>query len=181
MKRIAIIGSSGAGKSTLAQQLGTLLNLPVIHLDTLFWQPDWIETPRDQWNAIQKRLVEQETRIMDGNYRNSMDIRLPVADTIIFLDFPMPLCLYRALKRRFQYARKSRPDMNEGCSERIDWGHIKWIWNYPKVGRISSLQKIRQYSEGRKVIILRNPKQMKQFLQEVSKEAHTARAIRGNA
>ena len=67
MKRIAIIGSSGAGKSKLAQQLGILLVLPVIHLDTLFWQAGWIETPRDKWNTIQEQLIQQETWIMDGN------------------------------------------------------------------------------------------------------------------
>jgi len=172
VKRIAIVGSSGAGKSTLARQLGTLLTLPVIHLDTLFWQPGWIETPRDEWNTLQKKLVEEETWIMDGNYRSSLDIRFAAADTIIFLDFPMLLCLYRALKRRFQYAGKSRPDMNEGCPERIDWGHLKWIWNYPGDGRVSSIQKIQNYSNGRKIIVLRGPKQVKQFLQEVSKKAY---------
>ncbi len=167
VKRIAIIGSSGAGKSTFARQLGTLLTLPVIHLDTLFWQPGWIQMPQNEWSIIQERLIEQETWIIDGNYRSSLDTRFAAADTIIFLDFPMPLCLYRALKRRFQYAGKSRPDMNEGCPERVDWGHIKWIWNYPRYGRVSSVQKMQQYAEGRKIIILRSPKQVKQFLQEL--------------
>ncbi len=172
MKRIAIIGSSGSGKSTLARQLGILLALPVIHLDTLFWQPGWIETPRDRWNVIQDQLIQQETWIMDGNYRSSLDIRLAAADTIIFLDFPMMLCLYRALKRRFQYAGKSRPDMNKGCPERIDWRHLKWIWNYPRDGRVSAIEKIQKYSEGRQVIILRSPKQTKQILQKVSKKSY---------
>ena len=171
MKRIAIIGSSGAGKSTLARQLSTLLALPVVHLDTLFWQPGWIQTPPDEWYVVQKQLIQQETWIMDGNYRSSLDIRFSVADTIIFLDFPMPLCMYRALKRRFQYAGKTRPDMNVGCPERIDWGHIKWIWNYPKDGRVSAVQKIQQYSEGRTIIILRNPRQVKRFLQKIKKMA----------
>ncbi len=174
MKRIAIIGSSGAGKSTFARQLSMLLALPVIHLDTLFWQPGWIPTPSDEWDAIQKQFVQQETWIMDGNYSSTLDIRLAAADTIIFLDFPMLLCLYRALKRRFQYAGKSRPDMNEGCPERIDWGHLKWIWNYPRDGRVRAVQKIQKYSTGRQIIILRSPRQVKQFLQELSKKPCTA-------
>lgn len=174
VKRIAIIGSSGAGKSTLARQLGSLLAIPVIHLDKLFWQSGWIQTPRDEWNTLQKQFVEQERWIMDGNYRSSLDMRLVAADTIIFLDFPVLLCLYRVLKRRFQYAGKSRPDMNEGCPERIDWGHVKWIWNYPRDGRVSAIQKIQKYSSGREIIILRNPKRVKQFLQEVRKRVNTA-------
>ena len=173
MKRIAIIGSSGAGKSTLARQLGTLLTLPVIHLDILFWQPRWIQRPHAERSAIQKQLVQQETWIIDGNYESLLDIRLATSDTIIFLDLPRLLCLYRVVRRYFQYAGKTRPDMNEGCSEGIDWSHLKWVWNYPNDGRVVSIQKIQKYSNGCEIIILRSPKQVKQFLQEVSKKAIT--------
>jgi adenylate kinase family enzyme len=48
-KRIIIIGSSGGGKSTLARQLGDITGLPVIHLDKVFWNPNWVETPKDIW------------------------------------------------------------------------------------------------------------------------------------
>ncbi|MGL4882562.1 MAG: hypothetical protein ACRC8K_16095 [Waterburya sp.] len=47
-KRIAIIGCCGAGKSTLAKSLGEKLNLPVIHLDTYYWQPGWQETEQNE-------------------------------------------------------------------------------------------------------------------------------------
>jgi len=46
MSRIAVIGSPGAGKSTLARKLGQALGLEVHHLDRLYWQPGWVETPR---------------------------------------------------------------------------------------------------------------------------------------
>jgi adenylate kinase family enzyme len=84
MKRIAIIGSCGAGKSTLARQMGTILGLEVIHLDSFFWKPGWVETPRVEWRSTVENLVKRETWIIDGNYGSTFDIRLEAADTIVF-------------------------------------------------------------------------------------------------
>lgn len=164
MKRISIVGSGGAGKSTVAHQLADILHLPVIHLDSLYWQPGWVETPEDQWHERLQQLVQQEQWIIDGNYTSTLDMRFAVADTIIFLDFPRLLCLYRAVKRRTQYAGKTRPDMAPGCPERIDRNFLLWIWNYPKNGRVRVLKKIEQYRENRHVIILRSPHEVQQFL-----------------
>jgi adenylate kinase family enzyme len=49
MKKIVLIGSGGSGKSTLARQLGEKLEINVLHLDSLFWKPGWVETPREEW------------------------------------------------------------------------------------------------------------------------------------
>ena len=58
MKRIAVIGSGGSGKSTFSALLGTELNLPVHHLDQLYWKPNWVKTPKDDWLKIQNSLCE---------------------------------------------------------------------------------------------------------------------------
>ncbi len=101
--RVTIIGCSGAGKSTLARQLGTILELPIIHLDTHYWQPGWVESLATEWHQTINRLVQEQTWIMDGNYSSTFDVRLPATDTIIFLDFPRWHCLLRVLKRIWQY------------------------------------------------------------------------------
>ena len=164
MKRVSIVGSGGAGKSTFAHRLADILHLPVIHLDALYWQPGWIETPQSKWQEIQQQLVQREQWIIDGNYTSTLDMRFAVADTIIFLDFPRLLCLYRAVKRRIRYAGKTRPDMAKDCPERIDREFLLWIWNYPKNGRVRVLKKIEQYREGRQVVILHSPQEVQQFL-----------------
>lgn len=176
MKRIAIVGSSGAGKSTFARQLGAILDIPVTHLDAFYWQPGWIATPRSQWNEIMERLIEPERWIIDGNYSSTMEQRMSAADTIIMLDFPRLLCLYRAFKRRFQFAGKSRPDMAEGCPERIDWNHFKWIWSYPYKGRVIALKAIESYAKGREVVILRSPVEVSRFLNNVQHKIHVLNA-----
>lgn len=87
MRKVAIIGSGGAGKSTLARKLGEILDIPVYHLDAIFWRPNWEPIERDE--LIEKTMEIQETDdwIIDGNYNTTMDFRLQQADTVIFLHF----------------------------------------------------------------------------------------------
>ena len=138
MKKIILIGSGGAGKSTLARKLGEKLHLEGYHLDTRLWKPNWVGVSRDEQKVIQQALVEKEKWIIDGNYGGTMDIRLQAADTIIFMDLPRTICVYRAFKRMVTYRNKTRPDMAEGCEERVDLKFLKWIWDYPKTKRPES-------------------------------------------
>ncbi|MFC5735570.1 DNA topology modulation protein [Cytobacillus gottheilii] len=167
MRKIVLIGSGGAGKSTLARQLGEELKIDVYHLDALFWKPNWVSVPKDDQRKIQNKLVEKEEWIIDGNYGGTMEIRLNAADTIIFLDIQRTICVYRAFKRILQYRNKTRPDMGEGCKERFDLNFLKWIWNYPKTKRPEILKKLNQISKDQRVIILKSPKEVKQFLKKV--------------
>jgi len=111
MKKIVLIGSGGSGKSTLARKLGEKLKINVYHLDALFWKPNWISVPKDEQIKVQNDLVKTEGWIIDGNYGGTMDIRLNAADTIIFLDTPRTICVYRAFKRLLKYRNKTRPDI----------------------------------------------------------------------
>jgi adenylate kinase family enzyme len=167
MKRIAIIGSGGSGKSTLARELGKILKLPVYHLDALYWKPGWVRTPDEEWDQLMEALVSKEEWIIDGNYGRTMDIRLRKADTIIYLDYPTYLCLFRAIKRRIQYHRKTRPDMGEGCTERIDRQFIRWIWNFRRDERPWILQKLNDIRNGKQIHIITSPGQLKAFLRHL--------------
>ena len=168
MKKILIIGSGGAGKSTLARELGTILDLEVIHLDTWYWNPGWVETPKAKWQSIVQDLTLRESWIMDGNYSGTLDVRLSVADTVIFLDFPRILCLARIIKRRFMYTGQSRPDMASDCPERLNWEFLKYIWSYPINRRHGILEKLSQVTLNQQVIILNEPRKVREFLQNIS-------------
>jgi len=167
MQRISIIGSGGSGKSTLAKQLGEKLDIPVHHLDALFWQPGWKETEREDWADIQKSLCKDESWIMDGNYGGTIDIRLEASDTIILLDLNRFLCIYRAISRWYKYRNKTRPDMAQGCDEKIDLEFLKWIFNYPKYSRPKILQKFSQLDDKTNLIILNTPKKVETFLKNI--------------
>lgn len=172
MQRIAIIGSGGAGKSTFARSLGSILPLPVIHLDKLFWKPDWTPTPEQEMDRLMEELVAGEQWIIDGNYGRTMDIRLQAADTIIFLDYPTRVSLFRALKRRVRYHAATRPDMGEGCPEKIDWQFIQWILHYRRDKRPAVMQKLESYKSSKQILIFHSPKQLKQFLKQLEHSRH---------
>ncbi len=167
MKKIVIIGSGGAGKSTLARKLGNILNIEVIHLDRLFWKPNWEGVPKAEQQKIQHKLVTRDTWIIDGNYGGTMDIRLRAADTIIFLDMPRILCMYRVVKRFVTYRNKVRPDMGEGCKERLSWEFLKWLWQYPKTKRPIILEKLKKLEKDKNILILQSIKDVNAFLKSL--------------
>lgn len=165
MKRVAIIGSGGAGKSTLAREMGAKTGLPVIHLDREYWKPGWVESEPDEWSARVAELVATDEWITDGNYGGTLDLRLQRADTIIFLDLPRSLCVFRTLKRGLTYRNRSRPDMTPGCNERLEWQFLKWIWQYPTSRRPGILNRLRsERSAGKRIVRLRSTGQVRRFL-----------------
>lgn len=167
MKRIMIIGSCGAGKSTFAKKLQTILNLDLIHLDQHHWQPNWVEPPKEVWRDTVKELVKREEWIMDGNFGRTMDIRLERADTIIYLNHPTWLCFWRVLKRVKQYKGTTRPDMTEGCPERLDIGFLWYVLTFKHRSGSRTLKKIEKLRQDKNVFILNNDKETEHFLKNL--------------
>jgi adenylate kinase family enzyme len=171
MKKIMIIGSGGAGKSTLSRQMGEILNMPVIHLDSIYWNHGWEPTPTEEWEARQRQAISGDTWIVDGNYRSSMHLRLDACDTVIFLDFPRLICLYNVVKRYFQYKGKTRPDLSPGCPEQLSLEFLQWIWNFPKRTTPNLMGKLENLPDDKKIVILKSPKAVKSFLETIKQES----------
>jgi adenylate kinase family enzyme len=165
--KIAIVGPSGSGKSTLARQLGEGLALPVIHLDAHFWSAGWVEAAEAQWRETVGSLVMGEQWIIDGNYSSTMDLRLPRAETIIFLDFPRWLCLLRVLRRWLAYYGDTRPDLPDGCPEKVDFEFLRWIWDYPQRSRPHTVALLQRLEQEKQIIRLQSPGAVRVFLQLV--------------
>ena len=163
MDKIAIIGSPGAGKSTFARQLGESFNIEIIHLDRYFWQSDWREKPRDARIEILKDFVRKEQWIIEGTYLGSSEPRLNAADTIIFLDIPPLVCLWRLTKRHLEYRGRSRPDLPDGCSDNLNLTCVLKVLAFPFRGRKMLEQKLPNY-KSKQIIWLRSRKEIKDFL-----------------
>ena len=130
MKRILVIGCSGAGKTTLSQELGRHLELPVHHLDRLWWRPGWAHVSREDFDAGLAEILNTDRWIIDGDYSRTLPERLKYADAVILLDYSRTLCLFRALKRIMRFRGNVRPDMSEGCPERFDREFLRYVWNF---------------------------------------------------
>lgn len=119
MQRVLVIGSPGSGKSTLAAAIARRTGLLLVHLDQHYWRPGWVEPDKETWARQVDALASGERWVMDGNYGGTLGARLPRADTLVWLDFPTPLCLWRIARRAWRHRGEVRPDMAEGCPERL--------------------------------------------------------------
>ena len=173
--KIMIIGSGGCGKTTLAKALGSVTNLSVIHLDKHFWNSGWVATPREEWRKKQQALFASDSWIADGNYTGTLALRLERADTILFLNLPRGLRIYRVIKRWLQNIGKNRDDMPEGCPEKIDFTFLLWIWNYKKDTWPGMQEKI--IASKKECIILKSRKDIKRFLASQIPESEKEKII----
>jgi adenylate kinase family enzyme len=168
MERVLVIGSGGSGKSTVARQLSQLLDLPIVHLDAHHWHAGWLPTPPEEWQRVVQSLVAGPRWVMDGNYGGTLELRLGHCDTVVFLDLPRLVCLWRVLKRQLRYRGKARPDMAPGCPERLSWEFIVWVWTYPSRRRPAILRRLSGLRTDQRVIILSSRREVSRFLRGIA-------------
>lgn len=168
MQRVLILGCSGSGKSTLTRSLAERTGLPVIHLDQAYFGPNWKEPPEPVWRKRVARLAARDAWLMDGNFRGTFDLRMPRADTILFIDLPTRLCLWRVLKRTLRYYGRGRPGSASGCRERFDLPFLKYVGRYNERRRPLLLLELEaQRDFGKAVHILSSRRAVKQFLADL--------------
>lgn len=162
MRRVVIIGRGASGKSTLAVQLSDIMALPVIELDKIFWRPGLAVTPRDQWVAMQHELIAGERWIIDGDLGpyDVVDVRLRAADTVIFLDFSLVRCAGRAIRRSW---------------ERADFW--RWLLAYRRQSLPRLMKAIASHAPRANLHVLRNPRELRRFLERVARESSTGTAL----
>lgn len=167
MKRIAVIGCGGAGKSFFSRQLSEMLDVPVYHLDNMFWDSGWIEKPEDVYLQEQKNTIEKDKWIIDGNYMQTMELRFERADTIIYLDFSTYTCLLGIFSRYVKYKNNSRPDVPEGNKEKIDFEFFMFVLTFRTLRRPRILKLLGEYKSSTTQYRFTNRKQRKDFFGEV--------------
>ena len=166
MKRIQIMGCSGAGKSTLARRLGEKTGIPVVHIDKLFWKSGWVESSAAEIDEKILTAAAEPCWIMDGNYTRTLPQRLEKCDLVIYLDFPRWFCIYSVLGRYLKNIGRVRPDMGEGCPEKVDREFLTWVWQYNGKHRAKFYELFAAMPE-EKVVILKNRRQVRRFLENI--------------
>ena len=156
MKRVVVVGSQGAGKTYLAAKLGGLLNLPVTHLDEMFWGL------RDELNERVLELTQQEAWIIDGIFMKTLDARVAACDTVILLDLPRGRCAWQLIMRRMKLLFSSIPAHQLGPHQRNTWPLLQAIWAFPERMKPRIEDVLRRHDA--KIIVLRSRREVAQFL-----------------
>ena len=167
MERVMIIGCGGAGKSTLARKLGEKTGLPVVHLDRIYWEPrNWKHIEKSEFDERLAEELRKPRWILDGNFNRTIEARLAVCDTVIYLDYPRLVCLKNWLGRVIQNWGHARADMAEGCSEWFDPEMAKWIWNFNKTYR-RHYYGLLENAGDKQIVILKSRRQAEKFLESL--------------
>lgn len=151
-----VVGPGAAGKSTLAAALGEITGIPVTEPDTLFRGPGLAATPPGQWAAIQARLIEAPSWILDGDLGpyDLIEVRLRAADTVVFLDFSLLRCGRRAIRRSRENA--------------AFW---RWLLTCRRRSRPRLLAAIAAHAPGARVHVLATPRAVRRFLLQARGQA----------
>lgn len=162
MKRVLILGCPASGKSTLARELAHLTGLPLVHLDRIFWKPNWVQASEEEFHTTLAAELRKPSWIIDGNYGRTIADRLEFADTAILLDFPRWLCLSRAAKRSAFGWGRARPDMGDECREKFDPEFFHFIWRFGEDHRPKVLSALGRFSGAK--VVLRSPSEVRKYL-----------------
>lgn len=127
MRRIMIVGGSGSGKSTLGRALGEALDLPIYHLDRIYWGPAWTRLSQEDREAALARIFALPGYVLEGGSPATYDARLADCDTLIWLDLNPVLRLVRIWARIGRNRGRSRPDLPPDSPEDHP-GHVRRFW-----------------------------------------------------
>ena len=167
-KRILILGPSGAGKSTLARRIGDRLALPVVHLDALYWNPGWAPSETTLFRARIAEVAARDAWVIDGNYSGHLDLRLPRAEAVIWLDLPRYIYFSRTVWRCIRNYGRERSDIGAGCPERFDWSFFRdWVWTYPTRSRARHAELLANLPSGVRGSILRSRAEVEKFISDL--------------
>ncbi len=123
MERIAVVGVTGSGKTTFARNLADRIGGAHVEMDALYWGPNWVEVPIDLFRERVELATRSDRWVTDGNYRKVRDIVWGRADTIVWLDYPFLIVLWRLLRRTISRAVK-REEMWESRNTENLWTHF---------------------------------------------------------
>ncbi|MBI1212941.1 MAG: AAA family ATPase [Alphaproteobacteria bacterium] len=168
MNRIVVVGCPGSGKSTLTRELASRTRIPAFHLDQLYWQRGWTPHPDPgMFREAVDAIVAGERWILDGCFFDSAgSARFERADTLVTLDVPTSVCLFRAVKRWWTYRGEARPDLPPGSPEEFDLEFYRYILTYRAKQAPKRDVLVAQHFKGRSIQI-RNRADKAAFLNEI--------------
>ena len=165
--KIIVIGSPGSGKSYVSKKLAEILNLPLIHLDNIYWQPNWQQPSHEEFDKKIEEISNEKSWIIDGNYQRTLELRIQKCDLIIFLNVSTRVCLKSERKRR----NNKRTDFPDYLEEYEDLEFIEFIKNFKKNNHPIIYQLLEKYPN-KKVILLKGRRRVNKYIKKLEKKGH---------
>ena len=172
MKKVAVFGNAGGGKSTLSKRLAEMTDLPLVALDLLKYKPGGGEVPDEEYKVSHDRLLQQDRWIVDGF--GSLDTvweRLEVADTLVYVDMPVPLHYWWVTKRflkGFWVAPESWPQDSPLLKGTLNSYYTVWLCHQKLTPKYRDY--VNQVKETKRVYHLRSLQDVEAFYQAVEVE-----------
>ena len=167
-ERVLVIGCSGSGKSTLARQLSERLGLSYVSMDReVFWLPGWQSRPRAEALVRLQDIVARDRWMLDGTSPGTLPLRLPRAHLVLWLRPPRWMSLYGVISRWLRFRGRSRPEMADGCPERISREFLTYVWNFEKTESPEIEQNLAAYGRDVPVCVLKSRAENERLLARV--------------
>ena len=158
MKKVIVIGCPGSGKSTVSRALHNKTGIPLYHLDMMYWNADKTTVEKIVFLERLSAVLEKDKWIIDGNYGSTMEMRMAACDTVIFLDYPLDVCLDGIKERR----GKPRSDMPWIETEE-DAEFIEFIKSYNEQQKPKVLELLEKYSD-KNIVVFKSREEADKFL-----------------
>lgn len=163
MKKIIVIGCPGSGKSTFSKSLHDITGIPLFHLDMMFWNEDKTYVEKSVFLERLLKIIHNNEWIIDGNYESTMDLRMHACDTVVFLDYPLDVCI-DGIKERRGKPRTDMPWIEKEGEE--DSEFIEFIKNYNVKNRPKVMKLLEKYSH-KDILIFNNRNETNKFLNQI--------------
>ena len=165
MKKVIVIGCAGSGKSVFSRSFASVTDLPLYHLDNIWWREDGTTVQRADFDAAIGEILEKDEWIIDGNYRRTMERRMDACDTVIFFDLPVEVCIEGIKARK----GKERPDMPwKDAPEDDDEEFMEFVRSYNKTHRPHVMELLAKYSD-KNIVVFKSRVESETFLNEVKR------------
>ena len=168
MTKVAVIGNAGGGKSTMCRLLGQALSIDVYPIDHIQWKPGWVAASAEEFQQKHEAILALDRWIIDGwGDWSALEHRFGEADTIIFVDHPLYVHYWWAIKRQIKCIFKPRIDGPPGCPMLpMTWPLLKMIWRIHKDSRPKLQMLIATFDDTKRIIHIQSPSALRQFINQ---------------